>query len=157
MTEHFSRLFCFLYLSRRLSKWHKCCFAPLSFRAEDRNGMMRAVHGDSEEEPRKFLYPLRRAPFGREISPLPFAAVEMTVWRDGRAVIQGMGFQDFEYNSEMTEDCLAPMSSRAGLHVVMGSWCFLSCLDSESRNLLPHCGAYHWGVRFLHSASLRSK
>ena len=75
----------------------------------------------------------------------------MTVWRGGRAVIQGMGLQDFEYNLEMTEDCWAPMSSRGGLHVVMGSWCFLSCLDSESRNLLPHCAVHHLSVRFLHA------
>lgn len=81
----------------------------------------------------------------------------MTVRRGGRAVIQGMGIQDFKYNSEMTEDCLAPLSSRAGLHVVMGSWCFLSYHDSESRDLLPHCGAYHLSVRFLHAPSLRSK
>ena len=58
MTEHFSRLFCF----------------PI----HPGNGMTRAVRGDSEEE-EKSPAPLRHAPFGRDISPRPFAAVEMTV------------------------------------------------------------------------------
>lgn len=48
-----------------------------------KNGMMRAVHGDSEEG-EKSPAPLRRVPFGRAISPLPFAAVEMTVRRGHR-------------------------------------------------------------------------
>lgn len=38
-------------------------FRTVSFRAEDRNGMMRAVHGDSEEE---------------EKSPVPIASC--TIW-----------------------------------------------------------------------------
>ena len=126
MTEHFSRLFCFPIHPGKFRNDGRLS-ASMSFRAEDSNGMTQAVHGDSEEE-EKSPAPLRRAPLGREIFPLPFAAVEMTVRRGGMAVIQGMGLQDFEYNSEMTEDCLAPMSSRAGLHVVMGSWFFCPAL-----------------------------
>ena len=49
-----------------------------------------------------------------------------------------------------------PVSSRAEVHVGIGSKDFGFYWKSEPGDLLPHCCECHFEVRFLHSASLRS-